>query len=34
MKEVLRVTTEMPGKMGNDRQEETSGAVGQVKEAS
>lgn len=34
MKEVLRVMMEMPGEMGNDRREETSGAVGQVKEAS
>lgn len=32
--EILRVMTETPGGMENDRHEETSGAVGQVKEGS
>lgn len=34
MKEVVRVKMEMMEELENDRQEETSGALGQVEEAS
>ena len=34
MKQVLRVMMETPAEVGNDPQEETSGAVGQVEEGS